>query len=460
MQHFIEGWKNMGFKKFSLLIVIRTVLAMACIVLVTIAITAEGYHTATLLLMIVLIAQFTELVRFVSKTNAELVRFFDAARYADFSQRFDLSQVGSGFEELGNAFTEILHRLQKARTNQEQHIRHLKAIVEHVPVPLMSLANNDELTLWNNSARRLFGANPIVRLSDLAGFGQHFPEKLSNMSTGERQLIQIEIDGLQHQLSVSATEVIVAQKQEILFSLQDIKSELITAQLQAWQDLVRVLTHEIMNSITPVASLAKTAVVLVEDVQQQVIDMPTIKEELSDVTDAVQTVARRSDGLMKFVSSYRQLTRLPEPHKKAILVADLFEQVTQLAAIGWSDKNIDIKTNVTPQSLDINVDHHMLEQVLINIIKNAEHALTEAQNAEISLNAYINARGHPIIEISDNGHGMSKDVANNVFVPFFTTKRDGSGVGLALTRQIMLAHGGHVTLHTEPNHGSTFKLIF
>ena len=245
-----------------------------------------------------------------------------------------------------------------------------------------------------------------------------------------------------------------------MFSLQDIKSELITAQLQAWQDLVRVLTHEIMNSITPVASLAKTAVDLVEDVQQQVVDMPEIKEELSDVTNAVQTVARRSDGLMKFVSSYRQLTRLPEPNRKAVLVVDLFEQVTQLAAVGWSEKNIEITTEVSPKTLDVSVDNHMLEQVLINILKNAEHALAETKNPQVTLCAYINKRGYPIIEISDNGSGMSEDVASNVFVPFFTTKREGSGVGLALTRQIMLAHGGHVTLETACGQGSTFKLIF
>ena len=469
MQLYTEGWKSMGFKQFSLRIIARTIAAMVTLVLLTIAVTTSGYHAATILLVVLLISQFIELVNFVSKTNNELVRFFDAARYADFSQRFDLSNVGAGFEELGHAFTDILTRLQKARTAQVTELKHLKAVVEHVPVPLISLNQESQITLWNNSARRLFGTTPVIRLNDLAQFGSHFPEQIKTMQAGERQLIKLNIDGIEHQLTVAATEIRLAQQQELLFSLQDIQNELVSAQLQAWQDLVSVLTHEIMNSITPVASLASTAVDLVDDIIKDIAQQPADKKDISsqelsadlrDVTDAVTTVARRSKGLMTFVDSYRRLTRLPTPNKNTTSVRFLSQQVIDISCQHWSAQNLAISCNISPESLDINVDQDMLSQILINLLKNAEQATEGCEIRKVELNAFINKRGHPVIEVNDNGCGMSKEIADNAFVPFYTTKRDGSGVGLALTRQIMLAHGGHVTLDSKINKGTSIRLIF
>ena len=450
----------MGFKKFSFLVITRTVLAMITLVALTVLLTLPGYHAVSIILSLTLIAQLIELIRFVSRTNAELTRFFDAARHADYSQRFDLSRLGAGFDELGKAFGDILSKLQRARNQQEETLRHIKAVVEHVPVPLLSIQPDGQITLWNNSARRLFGANSVINLNDLSKFNVDFPKQLLALRPGERSLVTINIDGMKHQLSISATEIIIAQRKELLISLQDIQSELDAAQLEAWQDLVRVLTHEIMNSITPVASLAKTAVDLVDDIKQQVNDQPALVEELDDVSDAVHTVARRSDSLMQFVTSYRQLTRLPPPNKRNVIIIQLFDQITKLTMHTLADKGITVSTSVIPNSLSISADNDMIEQVLINLVKNAEQALAGAINPTLKLSAYINTRGHVVIEVADNGHGIADDVAEKVFVPFFTTKREGSGVGLALTRQVMLSHGGYVSLCTAQGTGSTFSLIF
>ncbi len=259
----------MGFKKFSLLIAIRTIFVMANLLLLSLLISGQGYHATILITFILLVFQCLSLARFVSKTNSELVRFLDAARYADYSQRFDLSSLGSGFGELGNAFTDILERFQTVRSAQEEQQRHFKAIVEHVPVPLISISSDSLLTLWNNAARKLFGANHVTTLSDLKPFGEVFAKHLSTVKPGEKRLVNFTIDGMEHQLSISATQILLPQKQETLVSMQDIQSELDIAQLHAWQDLVKVLTHEIMNSITPVASLAKTTVDLVADCKQK-----------------------------------------------------------------------------------------------------------------------------------------------------------------------------------------------
>jgi len=450
----------MGFNKFSLIIAIRTVFVMLTLILLAMLLTTKGYHAATLLVTICLMLQCISIYKFVSKTNAELSRFLDAARYADYSQRFELTDMGAGFGELGRAFTDILKRFQANRAGHEEQLRHLKAMIEHVPVPLISIHSDGVVTLWNNSSRRLFGSNHINRIDDLKQFGHEFATHLVSATVGERRLVTFEVDGMEQQLTISATEISIAGKKETLLSMQDIQSELDVVQLQSWQDLVRVLTHEIMNSITPVASLAKTAVDLLDDAKSKITEHPQIVEELVDVSDAIQTVARRSDGLMKFVSSYRRLTRLPPPIKKLVTIETLFSQVKVIATQHWTDKGISLDAQIIPSGLDINVDFDMIEQVLINLLQNAEQALTEVTSPKVSMSASLNKRGHVVIDVEENGPGIEDELSKKIFVPFFTTKRKGSGVGLALTRQIMIAHGGKVKLEKSELGGALFRLIF
>ena len=441
------------------MIAVRVILLMLTLLALTYFISTPGYYANTLILIMLLIVQCISVFKYVEKTNTELTRFLSAAHHADFSQRFELSNLGAGFNELGQEFSIILQKFQNNRASQAEELIHLKAIIEHVPVPLISIHSQGKVSLWNNSARRLFGANSVNFMSDLAQFGENLTQQLSSISAGERRLVTFEIDGMEQQLAISATEILIAGKQEKLLSMQDIQSELADAQLQAWQDLVRVLTHEIMNSITPVASLAKTAVDLLTDVEDKLTDKEVI-DELSDVTSAVQTVARRSDGLMKFVGSYQQLTRLPTPNKIPLKIKDIFNQVSSLATQDWPNKNIQLSMQVSPSELELTVDLDMVEHMLLNLLKNAEQAVIDVDNAQVTLSASINKRGHVVIDVIDNGMGIADNVAEKIFVPFYTTKREGSGVGLALTRQVMIAHGGTVKLEKNNQQGAAFKLTF
>jgi len=450
----------MIFRRFVIRLSVRFVLVGMAMATVVWLILRPGYHSATLLASVVLVSLIAELWRHVSRTNREVARFLDAARYADYSQRFDFEKDGSGFDSLGQAFTGIVDRMRERGTDQELDLRRLRALVEHIPVPLLTLHADDSVTLQNNAARRLFGAEHVSKLGDLRRFGFSFAEAVASAVPGDRRLVTFTVEGIEYHLTLAATEVIVAGKSERLVSLQDIQSELDATQAQAWEDLVRVLTHEIMNSITPVTSLAKTAVDVVDDMIDKSSRRGAIDEDLEDLRDAVFTVAKRSDSLTQFVDSYRQISRLAPPEKKRVRLADLFDTVSKLAAAECPRDNVKFSSEVTPTELDVFADRDLLEPVLLNLLRNAWQATSLVDTPLVGLKARLNRRNNVVVEVSDNGAGVPNKVAKRIFVPFFTTKEGGSGVGLALARQVMIAHGGFIRVANNDAGGATFSLTF
>jgi nitrogen fixation/metabolism regulation signal transduction histidine kinase len=324
----------------------------------------------------------------------------------------------------------------------------------------MTVHADESITLQNNSARRLFGAEHVTQLKDLRRFGFGFAESVATAVPGVRQLVTFSVEGIEYKLTLATTELVIAGKSERLVSLQDIQSELDATQAEAWEDLVRVLTHEIMNSITPVTSLAKTATDVVGDIADKVHSGEAIDEDLQDLQDAIGTVARRSDSLMQFVDSYRQITRLAPPEKKRIRLADLFETVVRLAKAECPRDDVEFSIEVSPSELDVYADRDLLEPVLINLLRNAWQATASAEKARVSVRGRFNRRHNIVIEIADNGKGVPASIASKIFVPFFTTKDSGSGVGLALARQVMIAHGGFIRVGSNDAGGATFSLTF
>lgn len=450
----------MIFKRFTVLLIVRLSLVGVAMAVVVWLLMQPGLHSATIITVAILVSLIAELWRFVSRTNRELARFLDAARYADYSQRFNFAREGAGFKALGEAFTDIIERMRTRRADQEMEVRRLRALIEHIPVPLLTLHTDNSVTLQNNAARRLFGAEHVTQLRDLRKFGFGFAESIATAVPGDRQLVTFNVEGIEYHLTLATTEIIIAGDSERLISLQDIQSELDATQSQAWEELVRVLTHEIMNSITPVTSLAKTALHVVDDVLQKEKAGEPLDEDLEDLRDAVSTVARRSDSLTQFVDSYRQISRLAPPEKKRVRLDQLFETVSQLLVAEWPDSRVKLMTEVVPTELDVYADRDLLEPVLINLLRNAWQSTVNIEKPVITLTGRLNKRNNVVIEVIDNGPGVPDSIAKKIFVPFFTTKESGSGVGLALARQVMIAHGGFIRLSRNDSGGATFSLTF
>jgi len=450
----------MAFRRFTLHLVLRLLLAGVAAAATLWFLVQPGLYGLTLLAGAALAIVSAELWWYVSRTNREISRFLDAARHADFSQRFDFQGVGAGFEDLAAAFTDILQRLSQLRADQDTELRRLRALVEHTPVPLLVVHGDDRVQLQNNAARRLFGAEQLTHLKDLRRFGAGFFTAVTESVPGRRELVSFSVDGVDYKLALATTENLVAGEAVRLVSLQDIQSEIDETQAEAWQELVLVLTHEIVNSITPVRSLATSAVEVVADIADKTPPDSPIAADVEDLRDAVNTLARRSDNLMQFVDSYRQLTRLAPPEKKRLSLDELFDSVLTLAAAEWPGAEGVITSDVRPPRLDDYADRVLLEPVLLNLLRNAWQATGGAENTRIEMCARFNKRGRVVIEIADNGPGVPEKLATKIFVPFFTTREQGSGVGLALARQVMTAHGGFIRVARNDSGGATFSLTF
>lgn len=466
----------MTFNRFSSALFIRLILLCFTSIGLSLALTYSGYYALSILLAIVALSIFFELNHYITKTNKQLANFLTASIHQDFhSNQSDAKPLGAGFKDLAESMNRVRQTFEQNRTEQAEELRHLQYMTEHIPVPLMSIFANGTIHLHNNAARQLFSLQSVHKLNDLNCYGLSFCESLASLQPGQQKLVSMSYDGMEKQLTAIASQIEIGGEVELLVSLQDIQSELDNMQLQAWEELVSVLTHEIMNSITPVASLAETTSDLVDDLQSKVAQSEKyseLKDDVEDIVGGIKTVARRSDSLMQFVQKYRSMSFLPKPDKQVIKVQELFERITPLFQSEWKTKNIALNISIESDALSINADPELVEQILINLLKNSQQAMRpagaeshgvasdKAESGKVDLSARINKQGKLVIEVSDNGPGISDEMTSKIFVPFYTTKAEGSGVGLALTRQVMLAHGGSVVLDKSADGGARFRLMF
>jgi len=444
----------MVFRNFRLVCTVRVVFIAATIAVV-VYLTLETKLVATAIILGAAAAlQVWALQHYVDKANRDLARFLLSVRHSDFTSSFPDDGKGGSHRDLREAFESVLREFRKTRSDRQEQYRYLQTVVQHVGIGLVAFDPTGKVDLFNNAAKRLLGVSFSRNVDDLSRVSPTLVQKLRAMAAGQKDLLKIELPTETLQLSLAATEFKLGQRSIKLVSFQNISSELAEREMEAWQQLVRVLTHEIMNSITPIASLATTSRQMVES------DGRSGDTSQSDLHGAISTIEKRSQGLLHFVDAYRTLTRVPKPAYRIIRVAELFERVTQLTASRPEAAGIAISARVDPPTLEMTADPDLVEQVLINLTTNALQALGNQVEGKIELTSRLSERGRVLIDVKDNGPGISPEALESVFVPFYTTRKDGTGIGLSLSRQIMRLHKGDISVTSHVGAGTTFTLRF
>jgi signal transduction histidine kinase len=445
-------------RSFRFVVVLRTVLIVVT-ALLFVALLTGPRHATSLLCGLLLAAQAWSLVRYVEATTRHVDQVLAGIENADLSLRPTGLPGGPVFDQLQARLDGVLQRFRELRLSREEHLQSLLAAVRHIGIGVISFAGDGTVELLNPAAQALLGIPALRNIDDLAPAHPQLHSRLRALTPGRRDLVTVAVDGEQRQLSLFVTELHQQSRSQTLVTLQNIGPELNDKEIEAWQDLIRVLTHEIRNSLTPISSLAASVEQLTTtgDDDGTAIIAPGKRDK---IREALRIIQRRSQGLLQFVDTYRDLAHLPSPELQVSKVRDLFGELERFIAPQIADRPVVLRTSIVPESLRLTADPRLIGQVLLNLTLNALEATTECEDAEIVLAARIDRQGRRLIQVSDNGHGIVPESIDKVFIPFYSTKPNGTGIGLSLSRQIMRLHGGDITLVSGPGAGATFTLRF
>ena len=440
-----------------------TRVAILVATIVVFAFMVSGNDRNYLLILVLLgaiVFQVAKLLQVVETSNTPMAPFPDSIRFDDLSQSFKTDSSDPTVQKLHSQLNEAIAKLKVSRKENNAEYQFFKNIVQHAAIGLLTFKNDGSIQTINSAAKRLLRITKADNLSDLSEVSQPLVETFLKLKTGGRELVRIKFGDESLQLSVYVIELTLRDEVMKLVSMSNIQSELDEKEMEAWQNLVRVLTHEIMNSVTPISSLAG----IVEDDLKKRIDhqseLPLKKEELEDMYLSLQTISKRSEGLIRFVKEFRNLTHIPKPKLAQVPVKELLEEMAMLHKKELADHAIVISVAVSPTNLIMLADKTMIEQVLINLIKNAIQSFEDQPNKLIELRAYQGEKENVVISVKDNGAGIDVEALEKIFIPFFSTKKTGSGIGLSLSKQIMRQHEGNITVKSKLGEGTEFLLRF
>jgi two-component system nitrogen regulation sensor histidine kinase NtrY len=450
----------MKFDNYGLQLGLRIAVLFVALLGLAFAIAYQRENSLILILGVVIVATVVSIIRYTDKVVRNLSAFLGGFRHGEFQQKLTISNMGKRFLELETLLSKSAVEFQDLRIQQQQLANYFRSLVQHLPLPFLILHDDGRVEIMNMATRRTFNVADITSTTDLARFGASFQRDVMQIEAGQSVLASVSIEDTEEHYILTATSINMDGRTQKLVALQNIQEELDATELATWQNLLRVTSHEILNSLAPVSSCAQTAESLVVDVLANKVDDPQMRSDLEDIRDAVDTMARRSEGLMRFVHSYRQLTRMPPPKTRKIELEEYFFRLNSLLRTELKQKDITFVCELQPTGLSVLADEDMLDQVIINLVRNAADAVEGTTNGKIGIRAYIDGKQRVVLQVADNGPGIDAETAKNIFVPFFTTKSQGSGVGLALVRYIMLTHGGTALYAPGSSGGSVFRLIF
>lgn len=447
----------MTFKKYDWSLILRIVLLFATLSTAAFLL-SKGLIAIMLLVIAFIVLQAIDLYRFSNKSRMELEQFVESVHYRDFSRHFDEKNAPVAVQPMRKGFNEINSTFKIISKERETQYQYLQKILELVDTGILSYDTKEGEIMWmNESLKHLMNIPYLKTINSLEKRDAALYHEINALKPGENKVISITTDKNSLKVLLSATAFQTEGKIYKLIAFQNINEALDETESKAWQKLLSVMTHEIMNSVAPISSLADT---LKNRLYASIKELNNNSGSLDDLELGIDTIKRRSEGLLKFAETYRNLNKITTPNVKKVYVRDMFETLHRLMEPTLQQKNIELDIILKDPDLNLEIDTNLIEQVLINLILNATEAVKEVANPHILLSAYITNNNKTVIKVSDNGIGISPDLMEKIFIPFFSTRKTGSGIGLSLCKQIMMLHKGNIKVQSIVGEGTAFSLFF
>ena len=410
------------------------------------------------LLLVLVVFQIIYLLRYSEGSFKKVRVFLDNIKQDKYSQLYPVKFDGTETDDLHIEFNAILAKLKEDQAEKEANYQYFRSVFKHLSIGLITFGEDGSIQIANTAAKRILDVEELKNIGEIEKINKELHLAINDLRTGGSELIKIaHPDGIM-QISVYVIELLMRGEKFKLVSLQNIQSELEEKEMEAWQNLVKILTHEIMNSIAPISSLAGT---IQGEIESKIDNVEQISpQDMEDYLMGISTIEKRSQGLISFVSDFRSLAHITAPKFSSIAIAKLFHQLEVLLQNQLENFQIELIKEINPKELILFGDQTQIEQVLINLTQNAIQAVEDSKVKRIILRAFIDEAGKIILEVADTGKGIEEEALSKIFIPFFTTKSKGSGIGLSLSKQIMRRHKGNIQVRSTQGEGTTFKLIF
>jgi two-component system, NtrC family, nitrogen regulation sensor histidine kinase NtrY len=407
----------------------------------------------------IIIVQVIEMIHFVNRTNRELTRLFNSIVHHDFAVTFREGNYGRSFKELETSLNAMIESYKTVKIEREAQYHLLQRLVTQLNIAIIAVQNNADISIINPAAEKLVGETGVKSWKILEQLKPSFTQLIEEIGDNGRKLAEWKMGGESKMLSIDVSTNLLLDLPHRLIIIQDINQEIEQKEIEAWHKLIRILTHEIMNSVTPISSLTETTQGMLrkDGILRKANELNN--EVIADIEFSLRTIQKRSEGLLEFVDAYRTLSKVPKPVLAPVEIRSLLESVEQLMREETSRNKIVLTLKIETTTKELSIDRTLIEQVLINLIGNGIHALAGRPEPKIVVSAY-DSEGRLIIEVYDNGHGIPDKVLAHIFVPFFSTRQEGSGIGLSLSKQIMSSHGGNITVKSIPDVETRFFLKF
>jgi len=451
------GDRGMNFKNFEWRILIRVLFLFITLSFASFLLVKQWY-VYLLIAAPVIIYQLIDIFRFQKKAQDELNEFVESVHYRDFSRYFDVKHAPIELQPLRKGFNEINTTFKVISKEKETQYQYLQKILELVDTGILSYEEQTGDVVWmNESLKKMMQLPYLKTIHSLERRDRELYKEVLTLKPGISKIASAHFEKTSFKILLSATAFQTEGKVYKLVAFQNVNEALDETESKAWQKLLSVMTHEIMNSVAPISSLADT---LKHRLQQSVTSLNDDSGSLDDLELGIDTIKRRSEGLLKFAETYRNLNKITTLNLKKVYVRELFGNLLQLMQPTLEQKDIELETILKDTDLQLEVDVNLVEQVLINLVVNAIEAIKDSPAPKIVLSAYVASNFRSIIKIADNGNGMPPELLDKIFVPFFSTKKNGSGIGLSLCKQIMMLHRGNVQVQSVEGEGTAFLLQF